>query len=1160
MIMRVAAALPSGVVTFVLSDVVGSTRLWESAPAAMEAALARHDEVIASAIATHGGVLLKARGEGDSTFSVFVRATDAVRAAHEAQVKLIAEPWPPDARLAVRVAIHTGEAVEHGDDYFGPAVNRVARLRGVADGGQVLLSGVTAPLVADQLPSEVRLVELGAVRLRDLARPETVWALAGEGLPESRPIVEASVPPRYGLLGPLELRDDHGGRVTLASERHRLLLAVLLVNANKTVSADRLIEELWGDELPTDPRVALRTQVSRLRKRLAEGALTTEDSGYRLRVEPGSDDVGRFEALLINATAASEPAAAIGMIDDALALWRGDALSEFGDRPFAQVEAVRLDELRRAARERRAELLLDARVDRATDAIADLEALLVESPDREMARALLMRALYRAGRQTDALRVYQEWRAHLADDLGLEPSPDLKRLEHQILEHDLMGPGDAAAAWHGLPRPVSTFVGREDAVRGIAAKLGDHRIVVLYGPGGVGKTRLAVEAARSVAHRYPNGVAFCDLSAVARDADVVRVVATAVGLEERSPRRLDDQLVSYLAHRHCLLVIDNCEHVIGAAAVLVDRLAEHTPGVTILATTREPLALPGEQLVPVEPLATEGSDASAALLFVDRARAVLPGFEGDSDHGGTVQEICRQLDGLPLAIELAAARVRTMTLADLTRALDRRFQLLVGARHTHERHRSLRAVLDWSYEMLSADEQLVFDQLAVFASSFDLDAARAVVGDDVSPDVATSAVLRLVDCSLAVARHDDESTQYAFLDSMRSYGVEQLRQRDGLETARDRHAAWALALAEDAAAGLAGPDEGEWAARVAKHFAEMRAAHEWLVGRDPPLALRLIAALRPYAHWRRIVEIGRWAEISASVAAGGDDKALPAVMLCAFAGAWQRGDYAAAEELARSAAQAVAPRDPTDVLYVADALADVAFFAGDVAGATRLHRRASELAIAEGDLLQALWTLGSVSHALTYGGKMEESRAVADETAALAEACGSPTAAAMQAWVLGELFAATDLSDAQQHLERAIQLAASVGSLQVVLEAEFGLAIVKARRGDVDGALAHCGALLADSHATNTGILPRDLVRVIEVLTLVGAYDDAALLWGAATSARRSARRFPVAEASLREAVARLRAELGDVEVDRLAADGANLDEAGIVAVAVDAVRGVTRK
>ena len=662
------------------------------------------------------------------------------------------------------------------------------------------------------MPAGARLVPLGEVSLRDLTRPETVWALAGDGLPEAAPIVVSRTQLRYGLLGPLALWDDDGAPVRVASEQQRLLLAILLVNANQTVSADRLIDELWGDRLPTDPRVALRTQVSRLRKRLGEGAVVTDEAGYRLVVVANDYDVTLFESLL-----------AAGRIDDALELWRGDALAEFADRTFAQPEAVRLNELRQAAREQRAEHLLE--LDRATDAVADLEALLLDAPERERARGLLMRALYGVGRQTDALDVYQQWRVDLAEDRGLAPSPELQQLEHQILDHALAPPG---RGWQQLPRPASSFVGRDAALVAVGAALRDHRIVVLFGAGGVGKTRLAVEAARSVADRYPQGVAFCDLSSVARDADVVRVVAAAIGLEERSPGRLGDQLVSYLERRRCLLVVDNCEHVIDGAAQLVGHLIEGTPGVTVLATTREPLAVPGEQLVTVEPLPTEGDDASAERLFIDRAQSVLPTFDRDrsrSHHrdlpparraaprhracGGARRAACRSRTWPPPS---TAASSCSSALVDETSATDHCAPSLTG-RTTCCRH--------WSK-----------------ASSTSSPCSRR--GSTSTPPTPSSAVTcrptrpppRYCAWSTAHSRWRGtarRTTQYAFLDSMRTYGIERLRERNALEAARDHHAAWALALAEDTAVGLAGPDERARASRLNQHFAEIarrpRVAH-----------------------------------------------------------------------------------------------------------------------------------------------------------------------------------------------------------------------------------------------------------------------------------------------------------------------------------------------
>jgi non-specific serine/threonine protein kinase len=460
--------------------------------------------------------------------------------------------------------------------------------------------------------------------------------------------------------------------------------------------------------------------------------------------------------------------------------------------------------------------------------------------------------------------------------------------------------------------------------------------------------------------------------------------------------------------------------------------------------------------------------------------------------------------------------------------------------------------------MLSPVEQRIFEELSVFSSWFELDAACEVVSDEPGA-VVTEAVLRLVDCSLVVAHQRGDVTQYELLDTMRHYGLERLKSRDDLVDAHERHAAWALSLAGHAAAGLATADEAVWAGRVARHFAEFRAAHEFLVGHEPHAALSLVAALRPYAMWRRNTEVGVWAEVGASVMAGSGDPLLPAVLLAAFAGAWQRGDYAGAAAFAQTAAQAVAPAEPSKVRYVADAAADVAFFAGEPLVAATLHREAAELAIAAGDLLQAMWTLGSVSHALMYGGYHDHAARVADEVRALAERCGAPTAFAMYEWVVGELQATADLGAARAHLERATDLASSVGSRQIVVEAEYGLAIVKARQGDLAGALHLFEELLSDTAETNTAILPRDLVRIIDVLIRADAPQDAATICGAATSGRRTARRFPVAEAALVEATDRLRRRLGDDEMRRRAERGADLDEQGVVAFALDAVRRVTR-
>src|SRR6476646_5844202 len=461
----------------------------------------------------------------------------------------------------------------------------------------------------------------------------------------------------YGLLGPVEVRVD-GRAVPLPGARQRLVLTMLLVDANRVVPADRLIDELWETALPADPRGALRTQVSRLRRALgpAGGDLATVEGGYRLTVQRSQLDVTRFEDMLAEADEASGQRA-LRLIDEALALWRGPAVGEFAGRPFALATAARLNELRPVAAERRAELLLTAGL--VEEAVATLQALLAEHPEREQARGLFMRALYRAGRHPEALATFRSWRRYLATELGLDPSPALRRIEQDILRHTAKTPEirDAAVTRApSLPLPVTSFVGRDEDLMAVAARLDRARLVTLHGPGGVGKTRLALEVAERTGDSYRDGVCFCDLAAVTEPHAVVRALATAAGLSERAFQRLDDQLVEQLADRHLLLVLDNCEHVAQAAAILAERLLKQNRNVTLLATSRERLEVDGEHVWQVRPLPVHGLGASAVRLFLDRARAAAPAAAPRNSDVEAVAALCARLDGLPLAIELAAAR------------------------------------------------------------------------------------------------------------------------------------------------------------------------------------------------------------------------------------------------------------------------------------------------------------------------------------------------------------------------------------------------------------------------------------------------------------------------------------------------------------------------
>jgi len=565
-------------------------------------------------------------------------------------------------------------------------------------------------------------------------------------------------------------------------------------------------------------------------------------------------------------------------------------------------------------------------------------------------------------------------------------------------------------------------VGREHDMTTVASTLDVARVVTLCGPGGVGKTRLALELSRRLFDRYPDGVRFCDLSALRRSNEVDRAVAAAVGVPDSAPRRVGDQLVDQLVDRlgsrRLLLVLDNCEHLLGAVARIVDRIVRHTTGIRVLATSRQRLGVDGEMIHSVEPL-----DADAATeLFIDRARAVDPAFGLEEQ---SVREICARLDRLPLAIELAAACTRGVRASELVTALDDPLGLLTFGSRTTERHGSLAAVIDWSYELLSPEERSAFDRLAVFAGRVDGETATMVSG------ASLGVLLRLVDRSLLTS-YRAGVTQYSMLETLRSYAVARLEERGELESARDDHAAWTVSLAERAASRLSGAEEAEWAARVARHVDEFRAAHVWLVGRDPEAALRLSAALHPWAFWRGRSEVFRMAEVAAAAGASTASPLLADVVSSAAVGAWQRGDLAAAEAGAHAV---VGHRRAVEVL------ADVAFLRGDLRRARSLFLEAATQAEAAGDSLQVVWDRGSAALALHYGGQ-----AVGGEPAlvlAMAEECGSASAQSFAHFVIGEAEAS------EGELRSAIELAEQVGSEFLSSFAVVSLAAVMAGKGDI---------------------------------------------------------------------------------------------------------------
>ncbi|MDI2127089.1 ATP-binding protein [Yinghuangia seranimata] len=660
---------------------------------------------------------------------------------------------------------------------------------------------------------------------------------------------------QIGVLGPFEVRTADGAVVDVPGARLRGLLAALALRAGNTVPKAWLVDWIWGEQPPADATNALHRLVSRLRKLLPDGVVEGRPDGYRLAVGPDAVDAVRFERLVIMGQARAEDVSRrVRLLREGLGLWRGAAMQDVGlqDSEAYDAVVVRLEGLRLTATEEWVDA--EAALGRGAELVTELTDLVAAHPLRERLVAALMRALVAAGRDSEALLAYERAREALADTLGADPSPELAALHVALLRGELGRPEEGRKT--NLTAELTSFVGRDADVAAVRGLLSEHRLTTVIGPGGAGKTRLATETARTLLGDFPDGAWLVELAAVGADGDVAQATLAGLGLRDAllgaGPNAEPaDRLVAALRDREALLILDNCEHVIESAAVFAHRVLGECRRLRILATSREPLGITGEALWGAEPLALPGWDAAAAAiesspavrLLRDRAAAVRRDLASDAGTLATMARVCRALDGMPLAIELAAARLRTMSVDQLANRLDDRFRLLTGGSRTAlPRHKTLRAVVDWSWELLTDAERRVLRRLAVFSGGAGLEAAeRVCAGDGVDREDVLELLTALAEKSLLVAEGAD-APRYRMSGTVREYAGHRLAEAGEVALARRAHLACFTELAETAEPHLRRAGQLEWLAVLDTEHRNIGAAMRGaLEAGEAPEAMRLAA-------------------------------------------------------------------------------------------------------------------------------------------------------------------------------------------------------------------------------------------------------------------------------------------------------------------------------
>jgi predicted ATPase/DNA-binding SARP family transcriptional activator len=1001
------------------------------------------------------------------------------------------------------------------------------------------------------------------------------------------------------VLGPIEGWVGER-RVALGGRRQLSLFALLALNANRAVSGDAIVDLLWGPER-AGANKSLQMAVARVRKALdlagvdAQATVRTVGHGYCLALSLEELDSERFAALMATGTAAldsDDPVRAREVLSEALALWRGPPLTEVSFDDFAQAEIRRLEEMRLLAIEARIEA--DLVLGRHADLVGELEMLVVKQRGRERLAGQLMVALYRCGRQSDALDVYQRVRVHLLEDLGLEPGPALQRLQARVLAQDpALAPPDAPrvrqqtasvssssaddGARSNLPTPISSLIGRQREIGLVSQSLrGSTRLCTLTGSGGVGKTRLAIEVARGLISEWRDGVWIAELAPLVDPGLVGATVATALGIRIDPGSAVPEVLASELADHELLLVLDNCEHVVATAAALVRLVLERCAKVAVLATSREPLRLEGEALYRVPSLSVPKTrsrqftrDAGveellgneSVQLLRTRARAVRPDFEINTDNLHSVVEVCRHLDGIPLAIELAASRLGSISIGALSERLGQRYGLLIDRSSlSTARHQTLTALLDWSYQLLTKPERRLFARLAVFAGGFDLNAAEQVcAADEAAGFEIADQVGALVDKSLVHVDERAGAFRYRLLETVREYATTKLTALPAAEITQihTAHRDHYLGLAEIAAASRAA-DRRSLLDRVDTELDNIRAAVRFsLSDADPEPGLRLVVALASFGRAR-----------------GHEDESLQAL----------RAQLARPESARPTRIRGEALRQAAQTASLASSVDDAVAFAAEaliIGRAVHDHDLTAQalhefghLRLLQGDSTASLELLAEALVLARELGNPEFTASVLvtrgdtlrnrgeDAIPSFAEAldvfrrAGDAAGAASALVSMGELAAqAGDLPGARAHLREALEIAR-------ILELQQGIIIISANLARVSHQLGDqaCARALALDAAQRAHALRHrsTLAYSLLALALTTAPIDPTLathLHGAADQvATQTGLHFETLESELQAAeLVRLRKQLGNASFEAAYSAGQHRPQHELIAQAASA-------